>query len=191
MTSEKRADDDRRFAGRAPGLPEPFFDELLALLPRGLALDVAAGTGRHSLAMARAGMKVVAIDHSAVALETLGRAACAAGLCVWPIAAELEELPIPAEKYDVVVNINFLDRALVPVLKRALKPGGLMLFETFLVDQAALGHPRNPAYLLEHHELRALLGEFELIRYREGLTVYPDGTRAWRAGALARKVQDG
>jgi len=186
---EKRADDDRRFAGRAPGTPEPFFDEVLPLLPRGLALDVAAGTGRHSLAMACAGMRVVAIDHSIVALKTLGGAACAAGLCVFPVAAELEEIPIQPEKYDLVVNINFLDRALVPTLKRALKPAGMMLFETFLVDQADIGHPRNPAYLLEHYELRSMLDGFELIRYREGLTVYSNGARAWRAGALARKAK--
>ncbi len=187
MTSAERADHDRRFAGRAPGAPEPFFDEMLPLLPRGLALDVAAGTGRHSLALARAGMKVVAIDHSSAALETLTRTARAARLEIWPIVAELENFPIGAEQYDLVVNINFLDRALVPVLKRALRPGGRMLFDTFLVDQAALGHPRNPDYLLGHYELRALLDGLTLLRYREGLTVYQDGAQAWRAAALARR----
>jgi tellurite methyltransferase len=109
--------------------------------------------------------------------------------CVVPVAAELEEILIQPGKYDLVVNINFLDRALVPTLKQALKPAGMMLFETFLVDQATLGHPRNPAYLLEHYELHSMLDGFELIRYREGLTVYSDGRRAWRAGALARKVK--
>jgi len=191
VTSAKRADDDRRFAGRAPGLPEPFFDELLPLLPGGLALDVAAGSGRHSLAMARAGLRVIAVDHSIVALGILHEAPHAEGLSVWPLVAELENLPIPGEQFDVVANINFLDRALVPALKRALKAGGLMLFDTFLVDQAALGHPRNLDYLLGHYELRAMLDDFELLRYREGLTIYRDGSRAWRAGALARKVHDG
>jgi tellurite methyltransferase len=187
VTSAKRADDDRRFAGSAPGLPEPFFEEVLPLLPRGLALDVAAGSGRHSLAMARAGLRVVAVDHSIVALGILREAGHAAGLCVWPLAAELENLPMPAEKYDLVVNINFLDRTIVPTLKRALKPGGLMLFDTFLVDQATLGHPRNPDYLLGRYELHAMLDGFELLRYREGLTIYRDGSRAWRAGALAHQ----
>lgn len=188
MTSNKRADDDRRFAGRAPGVPEPFFDKTLPLLPRGLALDVAAGSGRHSLAMARAGIKVVAIDHSAVALETLARAARAERLSIWPIVSELESFPLAAEKYDLVLNINFLDRALVPALKRAVRPGGMLLFDTFLVDQAALGHPRNSDYLLGHYELRALLEGFALLRYREGLTVYRDGAQAWRAAALARRI---
>jgi SAM-dependent methyltransferase len=161
---------------------------MLPLLPRGLALDVGAATGRHSLALARAGLKVVAIDHSAAALETLGRTARAERLRIWPIVAELENFPIPADKYDLVVNINFLDRALTPVLKRAVRPGGMLLFDTFLIDQAALGHPRNPDYLLGHYELRALLDGFTLLRYREGLTVYPDGAQAWRAGALARRI---
>ncbi|HUY19704.1 MAG TPA: class I SAM-dependent methyltransferase [Candidatus Binataceae bacterium] len=187
MSFAERADHDRRFAGRAPGAPEPFFDEMLPLLARGLALDVAAGTGRHSLALARAGMKVVAIDHSATALETLARTARAARLAIWPIVAELENFPIGAEQYDLVVNINFLDRTLMPALKRALRPGGHMLFDTFLVDQAALGHPRNPDYLLGHYELRDLLDGLTLLRYREGLTVYADGAQAWRAAALARR----
>jgi tellurite methyltransferase len=188
VTSTKRIEDDRRFVGRAPGAPEPFFNQVLPLLPRGLALDVAAGSGRHSLALARAGIKVVAIDHSAAALTTLGQAARAERLCVSPLVAELENFPMPAEQYDLVVNINFLDRTLMPALKRAVLPGGMILFDTFLVDQAALGHPRNPAYLLEHYELRALLEGFALLRYREGLTVYPDGAQAWRAAALARRI---
>lgn len=161
---------------------------MLPLLPRGLTLDVGAATGRHSLPLARAGLKVVAIDHSVVALETLGRIARAERLCIWPIVAEFEDFPIPVNKFDLVVNINFLDRALTPVLKRAVRPGGMLLFDTFLVDQAAFGHPRNPDHMLAHYELRALLEGFALLRYREGLTVYPDGTHAWRAGALARRI---
>ncbi|HTW86685.1 MAG TPA: class I SAM-dependent methyltransferase [Candidatus Binataceae bacterium] len=188
MTSAARADHDRRFTGRTPGASEPFFNEMLPLLPRGLALDVGAATGRHSLALARAGLKVVAIDHSAVALETLGRAARAERLCIWPIVAEFEDFPIPANKFDLVVNINFLDRTLTPALKRALRPGGMLLFDTFLIDQATLGHPRNRDFMLAHYELRALLEGLTLLRYQEGLTVYPDGTQAWRAGALARRI---
>ncbi len=191
MSLDRRADDDRRFTGRSPGKPEPFFEEALPLLPRGLALDVAAGSGRHSLAMARAGLRVIAVDHSLVALGILQDAARASCLAVSPLCAELDTWPVPVEKFDVVLDINFLDRALVPALKSALKPGGVMLFETFLVDQATLGHPRNPDYLLGHYELRAMLDGLELVRYREGLTIYRDGSRAWRAGALARKVQDG
>ncbi|MBF6570465.1 MAG: methyltransferase domain-containing protein [Candidatus Binataceae bacterium] len=188
MNLAKRTEDDRSLADRSPGIPEPFFVEVIPLLPRGLALDVACGSGRHSLALARLGASVIALDHSLSALETLSRLAQAEHLCAFPLAAELENFPIRAEKYDLVMNFNFLDRTLIPTLRAALKRGGMLLFDTFLVDQAALGHPRNPAYLLQHYELRSLLDGMDLLHYREGLTCNPDGTRAWRAGALARKV---
>jgi tellurite methyltransferase len=61
------------------------------------------------------------------------------------------------------------------------------LAETFLVDQAEIGHPKNPDFLLQHYELRELMGGLELLRYREGLVAYPDGSKAWRASAVARR----
>jgi hypothetical protein len=87
-----------------------------------------------------------------------------------------------------VININFLERAVTPRLKTLLRIGGMLLFETFLIDQAATGHPRNPSYMLGHYELRELLSDMELIRYHEGLTVYPGKQSAWRTTALARRI---
>ncbi|MGH7905816.1 MAG: class I SAM-dependent methyltransferase [Candidatus Binataceae bacterium] len=183
-----RADDDRKFTGSSPGAPEPFVTEMLPLLTSGLALDVAAGRGRHSIALARAGMSVIAVDHSIVALEILDRAARGECLQIFPVVAELENFIIRKQKYQLVLNVNFLDRALMPALSQALVPGGFLLFDTFLADQAALGHPRNPDFLLQHYELRSMLEGLELLRYREGLTIYSNGTRAWRASALARRI---
>ncbi len=175
-------------AQSGPGSPEPFLLEILARLPRaGLALDVAAGRGRHSLVLARTGITVVAIDSSVCALGTLVRAAREQDLRVCALAADLSDFPLPADAFDVIVNINFLDRDLVPRLKQALKPGGFLLFDTFLVEQAEIGKPRNPAYLLRHRELRELLSGLELLEYREGLAGPHDGRRAWRACALALK----
>jgi SAM-dependent methyltransferase len=185
MSEDLRAVWEGRHREQRTGAPEPFVAEVLPLLPRGLALDVAAGTGRHSLLLARAGFTVHAIDFSAPAMLNLAAAAKAENLAVHPLVADLDNYPLPAAGYDAIVNTCFLDRELVPALKRALKTGGALLFDTFLVDQAEIGHPRNPAFLLGHYELRALLGDLEIVRYREGLTVYPNGERAWRAGALA------
>jgi tellurite methyltransferase len=74
-------------------------------------------------------------------------------------------------------------------LKMVLRVGGMLLFDTFLIDQAAVGHPRNPRFLLEHYELRDLLSDMELIRYREGIVDYGGGKKAWRAIALARRAK--
>ncbi len=176
--------EERHRQARA-GSPEPFAAEMLDLLPGGIALDVAAGAGRHSLMLARAGFTVHAIDFSVPAMVGLKAAAAAENLPIYPLVADLDVFSLPSSRYDVVVNISFLDRKLVPALKSALKIGGALLFDTFLVDQAEIGHPRNPDFLLRHYELRELLSGLEIARYREGLTVYPSGERAWRAGALA------
>jgi tellurite methyltransferase len=185
MSGSLRAVWEQRHREQRPGAPEPFAVEMLPLLPRGLALDVAAGTGRHSLWLARAGFTVHAIDFSLPAMLKLASAAAEENLPVHPLVADLEAYPLPSAHYDAIVNISFLDRKLVAALKGALKIGGALLFETFLIDQAEIGHPRNPDFLLGHYELRALLGGLEIVRYREGLTVYPNGERARRAGAVA------
>jgi tellurite methyltransferase len=182
----KRSDwEARQRASGPPRAPEPSVVEMLELLPRGLALDVAAGTGRHSLLLARAGFKVLAIDYAEAALRTLQSIARAEKLSIWPLLAELSEFPLPRARFDAILNTNFLDRALVPRLIDALRPGGALLFDTFLIDQAATGHPRNPDFMLQHYELREMLSEMDLVRYREGIVIYPDGKSAWRAAALA------
>lgn len=187
MSESDRTVWEARHREQSVGAPEPFVTEMLPLLPRGLALDVAAGTGRHSLMLARAGFAVHAIDYSLPAMVKLAAAARAEELPVYPLVADLDSFPLPAARYNTIINTCFLDRKLIPALKRALKIGGALLFDTFLIDQAEIGHPRNPAFLLGHYELRTLLEGLEIIRYREGLTVYPNGSRAWRAGAVAMR----
>jgi tellurite methyltransferase len=167
------------------GAPEPFVLEMMPLMARGLALDIAAGRGRNAIALARAGFKVVAVDCSKSAMATLAAVARSQQLPVSPVVADIDDLLLRERTFDAIINVNFLERELVPVLKQALKNGGAILFDTFLEDQAAIGHPRNPEFLLRHYELRDLLDGLELVRYREGLTIYPDGARAWRASALA------
>jgi len=171
-----------------PGDPEPFVLEMLPLLAHGgLVLDVAAGRGRNSVALARADMRVLAPDYSEVALSALAGFARAEQLAIWPILADFDTFALRDRSFDAIVDVNFLDRALFRHFARALKPGGILLAETFLIDQAASGHPRDPRFMLKHYELRELMAGLELLRYREGLVVYPDGSQAWRAGAVARR----
>src|SRR5271163_1403498 len=180
---------EARLREMAPGTPEPSLVEMLPLIPPGLALDVAAGTGRHAMPLARAGFRVVAADYAAAAMRIMRDSASAQNLPIHPVLADLEAgLPFAPGSFDAVVNTNFLDRGLVPQLKCALRIGGMLFFDTFIVDQARLGHPRDPRFLLGHYELREMLSDMDLIRYREGLTVYSAEKQAWRATALARRV---
>jgi len=179
---------DRHRGREAGGEPEPFVKEMLPRLIRaGLAVDVAAGRGRHSMVLADHGLRVVAVDYSQEAIAPLAKLVERPRGAIWPVLADLDTFPIKTESVDLIVNVNYLDRGLFPKFSRALKPGGMLLADTFLIDQAALGHPRNPRFMLDHYELLALLEGFQILCYREGLTVYPDQTRAWRASALATR----
>ena len=180
---------EARLREMGPGTPEPSLIEMLPLIPPGLVLDVAAGTGRHTVALARAGFRVVAADYAEASMQILCESAGAARLPILPVLADLEDgFPFAPGSFDAVVNTNFLDRDLIPLLKRALRPGGMLFFDTFIVDQAAIGHPSDQRFLLRHYELREMLSDMELVRYREGLTVYPSEKQAWRATALARRI---
>ena len=75
MSEARHADWDERHRGKPAGDAEPFLAEMLARIPRGVVLDVAAGRGRNALALARAGMHVVAVDYSAEAMRLLAATA--------------------------------------------------------------------------------------------------------------------
>jgi tellurite methyltransferase len=187
-----RASWEQRHCDAAGAEPEPSVAEFLPLLPRGRALDVAAGAGRNSLVLARSHIQVVAVDFSLNAMNALAATAKAQQLVIERVIADLEQsVPFRPHSFDIVLNINFLERGLIPSLKKVLRIGGLLLFDTFLIDQAASGHPRNPRFLLGHYELYDLLSDMELMRYREGIVDYGDGRRAWRATALARYTASG
>ena len=188
MNQQERSKWDERHRDSAPGAPEPSLVDLIPLMPHGLTLDVAAGSGRHAIAMAKAGHRVVAADFSAVAMQQLGKIARTEGLTIAPTVVDFEgPLPFPPSSFDCVLNVSFLHRTLIPHLKELVRVGGMLFLDTFLVDQATLGHPRDPRFLLQHNELRAMLSEMELLSYHEGLVHYSPEKRAWRASTLARR----
>jgi tellurite methyltransferase len=159
-----------------PSAPSPFVLTHLAEGPPGRALDVASGTGRHALAMARAGRRVEAIDRDPGRCAALAARARGERLPVAVACADLEQMPLAPRRYAVVVNTLYLDRTLVPGLVRALVPGGLLLFETFTAEQLATGHPRNPAFVLAPGELLRLAAGLHVIEYREGPVARDGGT---------------
>ena len=188
MSSERRKHWDKRHQASAESAPpEPFVIEMMPRLRAyGRVLDVAAGRGRHSVALAQAGMQVVAVDYSEVAVGALMASAREKGLGIEAVVADLEAQPLPFRpgSFDLVLNVNFLDRKLIDLLKDALRPGGVLLFATFLTKHAEIGEPKDPRFLLRTGELRELMGGLEVTVYREGLLTYPSGKPAWRASAL-------
>lgn len=135
----------------------------------GRVLDVAAGAGRNALFLARRGAIVEALDISLTGLSLARRAAAAEGLRLLAAQVDLETFPLPRRRYDAIINIRYLQRSLFATFRQALKPGGLILFDTFLVDQQSISEHRNAAYLLQRGELRAAFADCEILVYEEGL----------------------
>lgn len=140
------------------------------LLPRGDALDVACGRGRNALWLAEQGWRVTAVDRDAGALRELDREASRRGRSITTASIDLEGAgpALPGHAFDVIVVMHYLHRPLFPQLLAALRPGGVMVYETFTVAQAARGKPTNPDFLLRPGELRDLVGPLHLLAWREG-----------------------
>ncbi len=142
-----------------------------SLVPPGArTLDVACGRGRHALLLADAGFMVRAIDRDAARMKQLGALARRLRL---PLNAEVVDLEsgdvdLGVEEWGLVIVFHYLHRPLFPALVRALRPGGVLLYETFTREQAQHGSPSNPDFLLEPGELPRLVAPLEVIRQREG-----------------------
>jgi SAM-dependent methyltransferase len=141
------------------------------LLPvGGDALDVPCGRGRHALWLAAQGFAVRAVDRDAEAIHSLQAAARELGLQVAADVLDLEhgDPGLGVDRYDLVVVISYLYRPLFPALLAALRPGGVLVYETFTRDQALVGKPTSPAFLLEPGELARLMAPLEVVAQREG-----------------------
>lgn len=128
------------------------------MFPGGRALDVAAGRGRHSRALAAAGFRVTAVDLQFDALLQARAAAQADGLTLSCMCADCTRFPLPRHTFHTVVVTRYLDRALFPALRDALVPGGVLLYETFTEHQLRYDRgPRSRTHLLAPGELRMQL----------------------------------
>jgi tellurite methyltransferase len=179
--------DSKHAAAVAKGAPEPasFVSELLPLLPLGPALDLACGTGHHTLLLADRGQAVTAVDGSSVALEILEQRARTTGhlakrvlsdsgrlqisrhgIKLMQVDLDLATLPIGA--FSLILCVHYLQRSLFAQIEDALVPGGMLLFETFTRAQLEFeGGPKNSHFLLERGELRTAFPALRVLFYRE------------------------
>lgn len=165
--------------------PSQFLVENIGLLPRGRALDVAMGSGRNAIYLARMGFQVEGLDVSREAVEEAMARAREEGTSIQTRVEDLEKIPyLDEEAYDLVICFNYLQRSLMPQMKNWVKPGGMLVYETFIVDQVQFGKPRNPDHLLRHNELLHTFRYFRVLRYREGVI---EGKKAI-ASIVAQKV---
>jgi tellurite methyltransferase len=181
MQDATREWDERYRQGRTmPDEPATLLVENLSLLPKGgKALDIAMGTGRNALYLASLGFGVTGIDLSAVAVEKCRQKAERLDLPVEALVADLEHHPLPTEEYDLIVNFYYLQRSLAPQIVAALKPGGVLVFESFTIDHLQFGWgPKSPDNLLRPGELRQMFAGLEMLLYHEGVIQGDRGPKA-------------
>ena len=169
--------------------PNPFLKKYLSLLPRGKALDIAAGEGRNAVFLATHGFEVDAVDISEKGLRKIRKLAKEAGVRVHTILSDLDVYPIEKKKYDLIVNFYFLRRSLLPRMKKGLKKGGKVIFETYTLEQKTLGTegPKQAKYFLKPNELLWLFKDFRILFYREGI-FREGGRRKAVASLIAERV---
>ncbi|HXE98449.1 MAG TPA: class I SAM-dependent methyltransferase [Dongiaceae bacterium] len=143
--------------------PAPFLvqelERIKTLAPGPDALDIACGEGRNSVYLARHGFRVVGLDISDIGLAKGRQRALAEGVDVDFSRVDLDDCIIEG-RFDLILNFNFLLRKLIPIEVAALKPGGLLLFDTLMASEQLL-QTHNPDYLLQPGELRRTFEAFD------------------------------
>jgi tellurite methyltransferase len=165
---------DKRFKGKKFAFGKEansFLRRYISFLPKGKALDLAAGEGRNAVFLAQHGFQVDAVDISEVGLRKIQELAGKKEVKVHTILADLDTYLIKRGEYDLIMNLYFLNRRLIPKMKKGVKRGGMVIFETYLLEHRKLhtGGPKNPKYFLKPNELLKLFKGFRIVFYREGI----------------------
>jgi tellurite methyltransferase len=182
MTREDQTRWDQRYSSGEYPLSKPANPLLTRWAPPGddgLALDLACGPGHNARWLVRHGYQVLGVDISRVALGEGIRTARAESLAerVLFVEADLDQFVIPPGCFDLISVFRFLDRRLFPMLREALRPGGLLIVETLNVAWRET-HPGPP----EHY----LLEDSELTNLASGMHILSEGTTHGLSHVIAR-----
>ncbi len=164
--------------------PNPFLKRHLSLLSKGRALDIATGEGRNAVFLAQNGFEVDAVDISREGLKKARKFAREKGVKVNALLVDLDRYQIEEDRYDLIANLYFLKRRLIPKIRKGLKKGGKVIFETYLLEHRTLaaGGPRQAKYFLKPNELLRLFKGFRILFYREG--IFREGGRRKAVASL-------
>ena len=147
--------------------PADWFKNHTGLLKgSGLALDIASGEGRNAVFAAENGYQTLAVDISAHGLKKAQTLAEKKGVTIETQVVDLDDWQINKNIFDLILCFNFLDRRIFSAIKNALRPEGLIIYETFTIDYLKYSNFKRE-WVLEHNELLDIFSEFRILGYRE------------------------
>ena len=176
---------DDRYAGDQVPAPRPArvltqYSHLLPAAGTGVALDLACGLGGNALFLARRGFTVHAWDRSEQAIRRLTELASGDNPALQAAARDVVEHPPEKDCFDIICVSYFLERALTGDIIAALKPRGLLFYQTFIHEKTSECGPGNPDYRLAENELLKLFAPLHVLVYQEH----------GRVGDLRRGIRD-
>lgn len=160
-------------------LPSAWVERWSPLVKAGTVLDVACGAGRHARHFLARGLLVVAVDREPQDIPGARF-----------VRADLEDgspWPLPGERFAAIVVTNYLHRPLLPVLRESLAPGGVLIYETFMLGNERYGRPSNPRFLLRPGELLEAFAGLTIEGFEEGPVESPKPAMIQRLCAIAAK----
>jgi tellurite methyltransferase len=149
-----------------PQKPSQIVKDFFVHATPGKALDIATGMGRNAYFLAQNGFEVEAVDISDIAINQFRNGPeNLHSSCV-----DLDTFIIPKERYNLILNIRFLNRKFFPQMINGLVPGGVIIFETYLMgDKGSKGGPSCKDYMLQPNELLRAFSGLRILFYREAL----------------------
>lgn len=142
----------------------------------GPVLDMACGDGHNGIFLAQHGLSVTCCDRSQEALHRAGSLASSLDVSVslWLVDLEQEGVnPLSEDLYGGFLVFRYLHRPIIPCIKKSIRRGGILIYESFTIDQPRFGKPHNPDFLLKPGELKALFEDWEVIHTFEGIESDP------------------
>jgi len=172
----------------------PLLRQHLSRKGRGRALDIACGYGRNAFYLSEQGYQVEGFDQNEAAVAFCNEKATRLNLSFTAKVCDLEKVfPFSENKYAMATCFYYLDRQLIPQIKKALQVGGVMIYETFLIDQhKRYGKPSRTSFCWEHNELLKYFLDFRILHYYEG-PLFPEGKQnldkgTWVAQLIAERL---
>ncbi|MFP4083430.1 MAG: methyltransferase domain-containing protein [Desulfonatronovibrio sp.] len=163
-------------------------DLIMSLTGPGPVLDLACGRGHNGLFLAKKGLEVHFWDVSQEKLEGIEAQAAKLNLKASTRQVDLESGNtgiLPLDFYRLVMVFKYLHRPLMTDIKNSVQPGGTVIYETFTTEQARIGKPENPDFLLKKNELLDFFHDWCIVDHYQGRFENP---QRYMAGIIARKV---